>query len=243
MPFLVRESARDDFLVCVAHNRSSALWLAEHKQLPYIVQPRANTPDSRLFVERAIDFRPDIVISMSYGLRIPEVVLDASRLGGINFHGGLLPEWRGANIVNWVLIEGAQQSGVTAHWMTPHFDDGPIVARETIEVTDTETARSLARKLFDLSCQMYQRVVSELRSGRTLPAVPQEHVNSRYYKRRKPEDGRIDWAQSDREIYNLIRALVHPWPGAFCIQRDGTKIVFDDFVPLSLISDLRKQFG
>jgi len=242
MPFLVHESAKDDFLVCVAHNRHSAISLAEKEGLPYVVQPQAEAASGRSFIERIVEFQADIVISMSYGLRIPKLVLDASKLGGINFHGGLLPEWRGANIVNWVLIEGAQESGVTAHWMTPRFDDGPIVARVSIEVTETETAASLASKLFDLSCQIHRGIIADLRNGKALPAVPQKHTNSKYYKRRKPEDGRIDWARSDREIYNLIRALVYPWPGAFCIQPDGSKVIFNEFVPLSRISDLRRQF-
>lgn len=243
MPYLVNEAAKDEFLVCVAHNRPAAISLAQQNGVPHIVQPRVSSTQNPLFVQQVRDFRPDLVVSMSYGLKIPKSILCISRLGGINFHGGLLPEWRGANIVNWVLIEGATETGVTAHWLTPNFDEGPIISRIAVRISDTDTALTLSQKLGCTTKYMYRDVVSQLKRGLPLPSVLQDNSRSRYFRRRTPEDGEIDWSRSDMEIHNLIRALVHPWPGAFTKLRDGRQIVFPDYVPINEISALRELYS
>ena len=153
-----------------------------------------------------------------------------------------MPEWRGANTLNWVLIEGAEETGVTAHWLTPEFDRGPIVMRRSLRVSDQDTALSLSIKLGLVTRDLFLHVLSDIKSGKALPAIPQDEARARYFRRRLPEDGRIDWSKSDREIYNLIRALVNPWPGAFTEFTDGSRLYFAQPVALSEIPRLRDQY-
>lgn len=227
----------------VAFNRPSAVALAEQLQIPYLIQPRNDSSEGRTFLENIERFRPQLLISMSYGLRIPEAVLEVSSLGGINFHGGLLPEWRGANILNWVLIEGALETGVTAHWLTPSIDEGPIISRVVVPISIVDTAPTLALKLQNVTFRLYRQLISAIEAGHSLPAEPQNEINARYFRRRCPADGEFTWSSTNYQIYNLIRALVHPWPGAFTKLPDGRKVTFSEFVPLRDIQNLRAKYS
>lgn len=231
-------------LLCVvAHNRPAAQRLANELGVEWRIQNRNNTPDEQLLFRELEQFSPDIVLSRSYGLRIPRLILDLPLVGAINIHGGLLPEWRGANILNWVLIEGATETGVTAHWMTEGFDEGPIIARRTLSIDFYDTARTLSHKLRQLSNDILSSLLKDLEMGVVLPSEPQHDGQAKYYKRRTPEDGQIDWKKSNREIYNLIRALVTPWPGAYTVTESGTKVVFTDLVPYESIEALRHMYS
>lgn len=90
------------------------------------------------------------------------MILDLPTVGAINIHGGLLPEWRGANILNWVLIEGAAETGVTAHWMTEGFDEGPIIVRRTLSIDFLDTAWTLSHKLRQLSSQLLSSLLTDI---------------------------------------------------------------------------------
>ena len=226
----------------IAHNRPAAQHLATQMNLDFAIQHRDDSPLQPDFVSGVSSFHADWIFCSSYSLRIPKLILDSARLGAINFHGGLLPEWRGANILNWVLIEGCSTTGVTAHWMTPGFDEGPIILKQTVEIDEVDTAFTLANKLKFATQQMFLRILQDTKSEVPLAKIPQDVSKARYFKRRRPENGLIDWRKSDREIYNLIRALVHPWPGAFTVQPNGEKVFFKNFVPLSHIAELRLRY-
>jgi methionyl-tRNA formyltransferase len=209
--------------------------------LDFTIQPRNDSPLQSDFVDAVSSFRPDWIFCSSYSLRIPKTILVAARFGAVNFHGGLLPEWRGANILNWVLIEGCSTTGVTAHWMTSEFDDGHIISKQTVKIDDEDTACTLADKLRFVAQRMFLEILQDVKSEVPLAAIPQDTNRVRYFRRRRPEDGFIDWRKSDLEIYNLIRALVHPWPGAFTVLPNGERVFFKDLVPLSHISKLRQR--
>lgn len=243
MPDLIRECARHDLMCVVAHNRPMAQTLAIDLQIPCRTQGRPGSLEERAVFNDVVWFNPDVVISCSYGLRIPNLILNLPKCGAFNIHGGLLPEWRGANILNWVLIEGAHETGVTLHRMTENFDEGPIVIRHAIPISFTDTAPTLRDKLHHLSVQILSDLIIAIEQGVKLPSMPQENSKAKYYKRRSPEDGLIDWSKSNLEIYNLIRALVEPWPGAFTITSSGEKVVFKEFVPFEAMDKLREQFS
>jgi methionyl-tRNA formyltransferase len=171
-------------------------------------------------------------------------ILAIPRLGAINIHGGLLPSHRGANVLNWVLIEGATTTGVTAHYMTTGIDEGDIIYQSSAPILDEDTSTTLKQRLDTQGFEMLLRIRSELNAGRALPRVPQDPAQARYYPRRRPEDGRIDWtAMSDRQVFNLIRALANPWPGAFCIASSGERVVFDRYYGLEEVAALRGKYG
>ena len=243
LEFIADNTKDSECRFVIAHNRPAAQHLATQMSLDFAIHHRNDSPRLPDFVSSMSSFRADWIYCSSYGLRIPKLILDSARLGAINFHGGLLPEWRGANILNWVLIEGCSTTGVTAHWMTPEIDEGPIILKQTVEIDDIDTALTLANKLKFITQQMFLQILQDAKFEVPFAKIPQDVSKARYFKRRSPEDGLIDWSKSDYDIYNLIRALVSPWPGAFTVTSNGSKIYFRDRVPLQDIAKLRAQYS
>jgi len=241
-PDIVRLTSAHNLVCVVAHNRPAAQRLVNALKVPWRIHERKGSTEEQVLFRELAQFRPDIVLSLSYGLRIPKLILDLPSIGAINIHGGLLPAWRGANILNWVLIEGATETGVTAHWMTEGFDEGPIIAQRTLSIDFLDTAWTLSNKLRHLSSQLLSSLITDIEMGVVLPSQPQDDRQARYYKRRTAEDGQIDWKKSNLKIYNLIRALVTPWPGAYTITESGTKVIFNDSVPYESIEALRYKY-
>jgi methionyl-tRNA formyltransferase len=225
-----------------AYDRPEAVALAQLLDVEYIVQWPIGSSDYHTFVSKVVNFKANYLFCSSYSIRIPEVILNSVTNGAINFHGGILPQWRGANILNWVLIYGSDTTGVTAHWMTSEIDKGPVIAVNTVPISITDTAVTLRAKLSVCFEKMFLNILESIKGGQSLPRLEQRENLAKVYRRRSPQDGRIDWMKSDLEIYNLIRALVNPWPGAYTVLRDGKMIVFNEFVPLNEIVQLRSRF-
>lgn len=240
---IVELTTAHTLLCAVAFNRPKAQRMANELGVQWRIHGRKGSAEEAAILGDLTRFAPDLVFSWSYGLRIPKLILDLPVIGAINIHGGLLPEWRGANILNWVLVNGATETGVTAHWLTEGFDEGPIIARRAIAIDFLDTARTLGDKLRQLSGQLLSSILTDIETGIVLPSLPQDESKARYFKRRSPEDGRVDWEMSDLQIYNLIRALVSPWPGAFTTNESGEKVVFNELVPLEAIRSLRHKFS
>ncbi|MCF0248037.1 MAG: formyltransferase [Synergistes sp.] len=164
---------------------------------------------------------PDLVLSFYYRALIPKAVLDVPRLGAYNIHGALLPKYRGRACVNWAVLNGEQETGATLHVMTEEADRGDIVDREAVSIEFTDTAHDVFLKVADAARNIIARSLPLLEAG-TAPREPQDESEATYFGRRRPKDGEIDWNKSAVEIYNLIRAVTHPFPGAFT-EFDGKK--------------------
>lgn len=175
----------------------------------------------RVWVERIKAFSPDYLFSFYYRNMLPREVLEIPRLAPLNLHGSLLPRFRGRCPVNWVLIEGETKTGLTLHVMEVKPDAGDIVAQREVAIAFEDTAHSLAVKLAAAARALMAEIMPSLESG-TFERRPQEGASS-YYGGRKPEDGIIDWKKGADAIYNLIRAVTHPYPGAFTFL-DGKRL-------------------
>lgn len=156
---------------------------------------------------------PDIIFSFYYRHMIPLEILEIPRMGAFNLHGSLLPRFRGRCPVNWVLIEGEKETGLTLHRMVEKPDAGDIVAQKKVDITFDDNAFTLFMKMADAARLLMREVLPQFRNG-TFTTVPQQGVSS-YYGGRKPEDGIISWEKDAITIYNLTRATTHPYPGAF----------------------------
>jgi methionyl-tRNA formyltransferase len=165
---------------------------------------------------------PDYIFSFYYRYMIPQEMLGTARIAALNMHGSLLPKFRGRCPVNWVLIEGETKTGVTLHVMEAKPDAGDIVAQQEVEITSDDTAHSLFLKLAHAARLLMREVLPRLLAG-SFGRKPQEGPSS-YYGGRKPEDGLIDWHKDARAVYNLIRAVTHPYPGAFTFL-EGKKLL------------------
>lgn len=161
----------------------------------------------------------DLLILCRFEL-IPEAVFTRPRLGAINVHSSLLPKYRGVHPVSWALVDGAERTGVTVHRIDAGVDTGAIVAQEAIAIRESHDLHSLTADLDRLSASAVRDVVRVVvATGRLPPARPQVGLPTPA-RRRRPEDGRIDWTGSARNVVNLVRALPPPLPPAFTFVRE-----------------------
>lgn len=158
-------------------------------------------------------YEPDYLFSFYYRHMLPKEVLDIPKIAPLNLHGSLLPKFRGRCPVNWVLVEGEQRTGVTLHVMEVKPDAGDIVGQREVPIAFEDTAESLARKLASAAAGLMREVMPQLEAGR--PERRPQTGQSSYYGGRRPEDGIIDWEKNALSVYNLVRAVTHPYPGAY----------------------------
>ncbi|RJX29692.1 MAG: bifunctional UDP-4-amino-4-deoxy-L-arabinose formyltransferase/UDP-glucuronic acid oxidase ArnA [Desulfurivibrio sp.] len=214
--------------------------LAAEKNLTVFAPENINHP---LWVERLSEFAPDIIFSFYYRNMVGQEILAIPPAGCLNLHGSLLPVYRGRCPVNWALIHGEKETGVTLHYMTRKPDEGDIVAQKKVEITLEDTALTLHSKMTVAASALLTEVLPALRQG-TAPRIPQEHRLASYFGGRKPADGEIDWHKDAAEVHNLVRAVTRPYPGAFSYLRNR-KVFFwsvqpvesqDDVIPGTVIS-------
>jgi methionyl-tRNA formyltransferase len=189
----------------------SVAGLAQQHGIP-VYKPESVNNEEWLLRIRAL--RPDVIFSFYYRHLIPEAILKIPRLGSFNMHGSLLPKFRGRVPINWAIIHGETRTGATLHWMVAKPDAGDIVDQEAVDIGPVETAREVFDKVTAAARKAVARQWDNIKKG-AAPRIPQDPAQATCFGGRKPEDGCIDWRRSSREIFNLIRAVTHPYPGAF----------------------------
>ncbi|MFQ5539509.1 MAG: formyltransferase [Candidatus Binatia bacterium] len=185
--------------------------LARSHGLPVFTPRNPNTPE---FVNLMRGLGPELILSCYYRKILSKELLAIPRLGGINLHGSFLPKYRGRCPVNWVLINGEPESGVTLHYMIDKADAGDIVAQKPVAIEIEDTALTLFHKLTAAATQLLRETYPLIKAG-TAQRIPQNSRLATTFGGRRPEDGKISWELSALEIHNLIRAVTHPYPGAF----------------------------
>jgi len=163
--------------------------------------------------EKLEALRPDLLVVIAYGQILPPSVLEIPRLGPINVHASLLPRYRGPAPIQWAIINGDRQTGVTTMWMAEGMDTGNLLLQQSVAIAPDETSGSLHRKLAETGGELVIDTMDGLASGQ-LSATPQDESSVTYAPMLKKEDGHIDWTQSAKTLDCLIRG-VNPWPGAF----------------------------
>jgi len=158
-------------------------------------------------------YQPDLLVVCDYGQILKPEVLELARLGGINLHVSLLPKYRGAAPINWALLCGETELGVTVIHMTPQLDAGPAIAQGGIPVGEYETAAEVEPRLAELGVPLVMDSIARLAAG-TAQAIPQDAALVTKAPRLKKEQGAIDWSRSAEQIKDQVRAL-EPWPRTF----------------------------
>ena len=165
----------------------------------------------------------DVFLSVWYRQLLGDELLRLPRVAALNLHGSLLPAYRGRAPVNWVLVNGEPRTGVTLHHMVREADAGDIVAQEVVEIAATDTALTLYLKVVAAGVDLLMRWYPAVLAGHA-PRVPQDHARATVCRRRRPEDGRVEWDWPAKRIADMVRAVTHPYPGAFA--GDGPERVF-----------------
>ncbi|OPY82475.1 MAG: Bifunctional polymyxin resistance protein ArnA [Smithella sp. PtaU1.Bin162] len=200
---------------------------ARQRNLPVYTPEEIN---SSCWVEKIKEFNPDIIFSFYYRKMIAGEILAIPRAGAFNLHGSLLPHYRGRCPVNWVLINGEEKTGVTLHFMIDKPDAGDIVGQKEVAIDFTDTAKTLYGKLCLAATSLLDDLLPEIKKGK-IARRKQNLSEGSYYGGRKPEDGRIDWSKPASEIYNLIRAVTDPYPGAFALPENNEKMIIWQATP------------
>jgi UDP-4-amino-4-deoxy-L-arabinose formyltransferase/UDP-glucuronic acid dehydrogenase (UDP-4-keto-hexauronic acid decarboxylating) len=185
--------------------------LAAANDIPVYAPKDINHP---LWAERIREKGPDILFSFYYRDMVGRKILEIPPAGCLNLHGSLLPRYRGRCPVNWVLVQGERETGVTLHYMTPRPDDGDIVGQKRVPIDDTDTALSLHEKLATAAGELLDDVLPKLLKN-SAKRTPQDPSLASYFGGRRPEDGEIDWTGDAAAVRNLVRAVTRPYPGAF----------------------------
>lgn len=179
--------------------------------LPVYAPEDVNHP---LWVDRIRELQPDVIFSFYYRNMLSEEVLSLAPLGGFNLHGSLLPRYRGRAPVNWALLKGEAETGVTLHKMVKRPDAGDIVGQLAVPISADDIALTLHAKVRDAAKVLLTDVLPKIKQG-NVTLTPQDESQASYFGRRTAADGEIHWHKSATEINNLIRAVTEPYPGAF----------------------------
>jgi methionyl-tRNA formyltransferase len=178
-------------------------------------------PKSPELAQAVAAVRPDVVFSFYYRAMIPTSLLALAPAGSYNMHGSLLPRYRGRAPTNWAVLHGETETGATLHEMVAKPDAGAIVDQSAVPILPDDTAEQVFHKVTVAAEQVLWRSLPAIMAGRA-PRLPNDLAQGSYFSGRKPEDGRIDWLQPAWQVYNLVRAVAPPYPGAFtdiCGQR------------------------
>jgi len=179
--------------------------------------------NSHRTIQRIREFAPDVIFVLGLSQVIGDEILEIPPAGCIGSHPALLPRNRGRAAIPWAIIKRLPKSGLTFFYLTPGVDDGDIAAQKEFEITPSDTATTLYGKIIELGKEMIRELVPALAAGTAL-CTPQDHSRANYWPKRTPEDGLIHWDADAIDIYNLVRAVTHPYPGAFTYV-DGRKII------------------
>ena len=200
--------------------------LALERGLP-VHQPTSWKTDEALELMRSFD--PDLCVMAYVTLLVPQRVLDAPRLGTIQYHPSLLPRHRGPSSINWPIIQGETRTGLTIFWPDEALDEGPILLQKEVAIGPDDTLGSLYfNHLFPMGVDAMIEAVDLVRAGKA-PRIPQDDSKATYESWCRKADARIDWSKPAAEVYNLIRGT-DPQPGAWTLI-DGNEVQIYDSAP------------
>ncbi|KAB0495058.1 bifunctional UDP-4-amino-4-deoxy-L-arabinose formyltransferase/UDP-glucuronic acid oxidase ArnA [Pseudomonas vancouverensis] len=182
----------------------------------------ANHP---LWIERIAKLDPDYIFSFYYRNLLSEPLLATARKGAFNLHGSLLPRYRGRAPANWVLVNGETETGVTLHRMVKRADAGAILAQQKVAIERSDTALSLHGKLRSAASDLLRDTLPALLQGK-VSETAQDESKATVFGRRTPADGKLVWAKPAEQLFNLVRAVTQPYPGAFCAVGEHKLIVW-----------------
>lgn len=184
--------------------------VAERTGLPVLQPLKMKDP---VFVEALRAWRPEVIVVAAFGRILPKIIIDLPSKGCINVHGSLLPKYRGAGPIQWAIINGEGETGITTMQMDEGMDTGAMLLQEAVAIDPDDTAGSLSSKLAEVGGRLLIETLHGLKAG-TLHPRPQDHSQATMAPLLKKEDGAIDWTLPAERIANRLRGL-SPWPGAY----------------------------
>jgi len=158
------------------------------------------------------ELSPELIVVAAYGKILPVDILDLPPKGCINVHSSLLPKYRGSAPINWAILNGDDETGVSIQYMAEGVDTGDVIASANTQIPIDENAQQLYNRLADMGAELVVRVVSDIEQG-TVSATPQDHTRASHAPMLSKELSPIDWTRSARQVHDQVRGL-YPWPSA-----------------------------
>lgn len=183
--------------------------LAQAHNIPVYQPPKVRAPE---VIEQIRVLRPDLIVVVAFGQILPKALLDIPPHGCVNVHASLLPRYRGAAPLNWCIVNGETETGVTTMLMDVGLDTGPMLLKTSTPIEPEETITSLHDRMAVMGAELLGKTLDGLQAGR-VTAQPQDDSQSCYAPLLKKEHGMIDWTKPAATIHNQVRGL-SVWPGA-----------------------------
>ena len=184
--------------------------IAERERLPLLQPTKMKDP---AFLDALTAWKPDLITVTAFGRILPPLILNLPPKGCINVHGSLLPKYRGAGPIQWAIINGETETGITTMLMDEGMDTGAMLLQDRIPITPEDTAGTLSPRLAELGGRLLIKTLAQLKAGTLVPRQ-QDHSQATLAPLLRKEDGVIDWTLSAAAIANRVRGL-SPWPGAY----------------------------
>jgi methionyl-tRNA formyltransferase len=184
--------------------------LAERYKIPVLQPKKVRMPEVQQILR---DIAPDVIVVVAYGQILPESILQIPKFGCINVHASLLPKYRGAAPIQWAIIQGETETGITTMFMDKGMDTGDMLLQTKISIDKEDTAGTLHDKLSQLGAELLLQTLQHLEKGAITP-IPQNHDLATYAPLLKKENGYINWQEPAAQICDKVRGLF-PWPGAY----------------------------
>jgi methionyl-tRNA formyltransferase len=193
--------------------------LAQRAQIPLLQPLKMKDPE---FLQALARWKPDLITVAAFGRILPPAILSLPPRGCINVHGSLLPKYRGAGPIQWAIINGETETGITTMLMDEGMDTGAMLLQETIPITPDDTVETLSPRLAELGGRLLVETITRLKAGTLVPR-PQDASQATLAPLLNKEDGVIDWALSATALTNRVRGL-SPWPGAYTTIAGGDRL-------------------
>lgn len=192
--------------------------LAQREQIPLLQPLKMKDPE---FLHALGGWKPDLIAVAAFGRILPPVILSLPPLGCINVHGSLLPKYRGAGPIQWAIVNGETETGITTMLMDEGMDTGAMLLQEAVPITPDDTAGTLSPRLAEIGGGLLVETIARLKAGTLVPR-PQDASQATLAPLLTKEDGAIDWALPATALANRVRGL-SPWPGTYTPGASGNR--------------------
>ena len=211
--------------------------LSDEINVPFVIQPKATEIEYDNFIKKIEALKPDLFFINSYSMILKKDLLSIPKIKTLNIHAGLLPKNRGCNPIQWGIINEDKYAGVSLHEVDEGIDTGSIIDQRKILIKINDTWASITERIHSLISELIKENMENIVNNRWVSKL-QDDTKAIYNRRRKSEDGLFDWSLPTITIYNLVRALVDPLPGAFYIL-NTKKIELKSFKSIKEILHLK----
>lgn len=194
--------------------------LALARGLPVRQPDKIKSPE---FLQQLAEWKPDVIAVTAFGRFLPKAILEFPPMGCVNVHGSLLPAYRGAAPIQWALIHGDPETGITTMVMDEGMDTGAVLLQQTVPIEPEDTALELGVRMAQAGGALLVETLTRLAAETVVPRA-QDHTRATMAPLLKKEDGVIDWTQSATQIANRIRGL-SPWPGSYTFHQEHRLII------------------